>query len=425
MKPTEYPEQDARTVPIETKPAEPAETRPRGENLRYVDLPPAPEEAKAQRNLAAGIVCLLLAAIGVWLGLKFDRGTTLLCLFSSLGAFGIAWLFHNMHVLKQRNGQFFGIAITALLGAAIPFVAAGLSSLDKMADKRLAGGSTHEDEAGSRSVPPPVPTAANAPAAPTAPELSPEDLLPSEPPPRQGAVAMSAEPKPAPKKALPPDDGIIRDFIAPVPDPKAGRLVAIKQDCMVEIDGRKWRLKAGQMYKLKLYEDGIVTFMAGDQEVTISDDLVKFTGNSLEDKARIQQLAWNEAVARYPVLRDESSKELQMYEKKRLDIRDEEDGKVFFEDPRWPVVLADLVASENKWVAAGDVAAAESNATAKAEDAAKEPVIPEGELPPVPGNGAAAPEQKSPTSPPVVPPVVPPAPQAPVVPPIIPPAPGN
>lgn len=420
MKPTQYPEEDSRTAPLETRPVEPADTRPRGENLRYVEIPANPDEAKAQRNLACGIVCTLLAAVAVWIGLKLDRGTALLCLFSSLGAFGIAWLFANMRVLRQRFGQFFGLAIAALLGAVMPFVGAGLSSLDKMADQKIAGRDGRSDETGPRTVPPPVPTAANAPAAPTAPELSPDDLqaTPAVVPPPVAAKGVAENAKAAPARPkLPPDDGIVRDFIAPAPDMKSGKIITIQEDCVVEIEGRKWRLKAGQMYKFKNLEDGVVTFFAGDQEVAIASDFVKFTGNSLEDRARIQQLAWAEAVARYPALRDENSKERRMFDKKKFDINDEPDGKVFFEDPRWPVMLADRLAAENQWGTGTEPAATEGAAT-------DSPEAPAPSAPAAPGNGPApaganprpAPEQKSPEAPAPAP-----APPAAVVPAVVPP----
>lgn len=354
MKPTEYPEEDSRTVSI--APAAAAEEpRTAAPKTRYVEVPPTPEQARAQRNLALGIVCLVLAAIALWLGLKIDRMTAALCLASSLGTFGVFWLFYNFQILRQRHGFFLGLGLVAVFAAILPFAGVGFRALDRIADETIAG---KGQEITGRSATLPVPTAATAPPAPSAPEISPENDprdVASEPPHRTNEPKISkGAPASKPvatteKPAGPVDDGIVRDFIAPEPDLKAGRVIRIMEDCIVTIDGRKWRLKAGQTYPLDKWADEMVTFHAGDQIVKIDEDLVKFVGASKETPASIEKMAMQEAFNRYPDLGDEDSKERQLFNRRKFDMQDDPGMAVIFKDPKWPLVLADELATQHNW----------------------------------------------------------------------------
>ena len=138
--------------------------------------------------------------------------------------------------------------------------------------------------------------------------------------------------------------------MAPPPDPKAGKIIRIKQDCIVTIDGRKWRLKAGQVYQFKGLEDGIVTFRAGDQEVSIEADYVTFTGQSKETPEKITQMAAAEAARRYPALGNKDSKENALLVSRKKELEQEPSMKeIFFKDPKWPLVLAEQLAEQEGW----------------------------------------------------------------------------
>jgi hypothetical protein len=425
VKPTEYPEEDARAVPFSA--ADEEQRRATAEKPRYLDLPASPEDSRAQRNLALGVICFVMALVSLWLGLKYDRGAALQCLAASLGSFGLFWLLFHSQILRQRHGFFLGLSLVAVLGTLLPFFAAGLSKLDRMADERIAGASP---ESSARTVPPPVPTAATAPAAPSAPELSPDDLSPSpEPPGREVASVGKKTASAAVKSAPPVDDGIVRDFVAPPPDMKAGKIISIAEDCVVTIDGRKWRLKAGQLYRYKTVEDGIVTFSAGDQEVSIDTEYVKFTGQSLETPQKIEEMAKIEAANRYPALRQETSKENRLFNKSKIEMEADPGGDVFFSDPRWPVILADQLAAAHGWKRA-DLAEETTNVEEAAGPAAVEPSSspqaspPTPEKAPAPADGKASAPGK-PTPPPASERTEPAPETPPVVPPIIPPAPGR
>ena len=275
------------------------------------------------------MISLLIAAIALWLGLKVNRAAVAQSLFASLGAFGVLWLLYNFRLLRQRNGLFLAVALVVLLGSAIPFIVAGLGKLDHLADERLA---PKEADAPEPSAPVlTIPTAKTAPPAPPTPDLPKEKLVQEKP-------------------ALPADDGVVREFMAPPPDPKAGKLIRIKQDCLVTIEGRKWRLKAGQVYQFKAIEDGIVTFRAGDQDVSIEAEYVTFTGQSKETPEKITQMAAAEAARRYPALLDKESKENALLVARKNEMEQEPAMKeIFFKDPKWPLVLAEQLAAQEGW----------------------------------------------------------------------------
>ena len=158
----------------------------------------------------------------------------------------------------------------------------------------------------------------------------------------------------------------MREFVALPLDEKAGKLIRIKEDCIVKIEGRKWRLKSGQIYKFKSLDDGQVTFIAGDQEVTIAMDFVAFTGASQETQAGITQMATFEAAQRYPALADKDSPENELFRMRVIELKNDPEMKeFFFKDPKWPLVLADQLAEDKGWRRA--------DATDTTPDAASEP----------------------------------------------------
>ncbi len=331
MKKTEYPEDDSRAEPFASTQIE---LRTAEAKSHMAESAPGADALSGTRNLAWAVICFLIAAIALWLGLKVNRAAVAQSLFASLSAFGVLWLLYNFRLLRQRNGILLAIALVVLLGAAIPFVVAGLSRLDHLADERLA---PKVDDAPEIVTPVlSIPTAKNAPPAPQAPEFP---------------VDKPAPEKSVPEKPAPPvDDGIVREFMAPAPDLKSGKLIRIKQDCLVTIEGRKWRLKAGQIYQFKGLEDGVVTFRAGDQDVSIASDYVTFTGQSKETPEKITQMAAAEAGRRYPALLDKESKENELLLARKKELEQEPAMKeIFFKDPKWPLVLAEQLAAQEGW----------------------------------------------------------------------------
>jgi Flp pilus assembly protein TadB len=134
VKPSEYPEQDARTVPFQSETKEAVLAHPAPEpRTRYLDLPPSPEARGVTRNLAWGIALLALAAIAFWLGLHYAGAAATRTLVACLLTFGVVWLLLHLNVLRQRYGGLFGLGLVAFIGAAIPFVEGGFRRLDGLA----------------------------------------------------------------------------------------------------------------------------------------------------------------------------------------------------------------------------------------------------------------------------------------------------
>ena len=327
-------------------------------------MPASLERSRGPRNLTLGIICFALAIIAYWLGRYYAPHTATIALLTSLGSCGVLWLLQNLRVLRQRHGALLGFGLVALLGAGIPFVEGGFRHLDGLARERLSEGPSVE----TNTAPPAVPTLATAPPAPVAPLL--EKTVPP----------------------LPVEDDIVREFIAPPLDEKAGKLIRIKEDCIVKIDGRKWRLKRGQIYKFKSLDDGQVTFTAGDEEVTISFDFVAFTGASQETPEKLAQMekadaesrfpmlmkmAQAEAMARYPALAEKDSPENALFLMRVTELKNDPELKVFFfKNPKWPLTLANQLAEENKWKRA-DAPEADTAPEPAPEPIGSRPILPD------------------------------------------------
>src|SRR5262245_42862451 len=85
---------------------------------RYVEHPGRRRAIRAgRRNLAWGVAFLFAAACvcGISLFVGGPRAVIPPILF--LACFTVLWVLARMKVFSQRNGVFFGLAVTALLGA--------------------------------------------------------------------------------------------------------------------------------------------------------------------------------------------------------------------------------------------------------------------------------------------------------------------
>jgi hypothetical protein len=363
-----------------------------------LDLPATPREQGVTRNLVWGIVLLSLAAIGYWMGLYYAGAAATRTLIACLLTFGVIWLLLNLNVLRQRYGGLLGLGMVAFIGTAIPFIEGGFRRLDGLARERLAGETLSP---AALSVPPPPVTTATAPPAPPTIPLPGDDrrFAATEPaldpvPPAQTGKSAQAGPakteratpvKEAPKAPLatkPAGPDGLRELIVPEPPEGAGKLIRVKEDVKVELDGRPTIIRGGTVAPFKELNDGLVTFLAGDHEVSIAMELVTFTGASKEKPADITKLAQQEVMRRYPKLREEDSREniLFVTRVKELQLDPEMKG-VFFEDPKWPLVLAEQLAQQENWARADlppDEAAAEAPTPEKPGSPAE---IPANELP--------------------------------------------
>ena len=349
MNPTEYSEDNPRTVPFQP----PATVSGSGTvratepKTKYIELPVSSERLRGPRNLAWGVILLALAALVYWMGLYLaGRGATRLMV-ASFGTFGLLWVLYKLRVLRQRHGVLMAFGIVALFGAVIPFAERGLQNLDALARTRLAG------EPGS-------PSGDNAPA--PGPAIQP---------------APSAQPRipPVPEaSASPQADDIVRELILPPPDPAAGKLIRFKEDKQVEIGGRKFLIRNGSEFAFKKFSDGAVTFIAAGKEVTIDSDFVTFTGQSRETPAEITKLAMEELKRRYPGVFEKDTPENDVFVARTKEL--ENVVPDFFKNPRWPLELGEQLAAQEKWPRADQSSDDAAPEKPKASPAQESPPLP-------------------------------------------------
>ena len=80
-------------------------------------MPENSEARSGARNLTLAIVCLVLAAMGFWMGWYYAGAAAVRSLVACLATFGIIWLLLNLNVMRQRNGPLFALGLVALLAA--------------------------------------------------------------------------------------------------------------------------------------------------------------------------------------------------------------------------------------------------------------------------------------------------------------------
>lgn len=282
----------------------------------------APEGVPADvTNLAIAAGLLLSAFLIFWMGSYLANHVALRTLLASFGTFALVWVLFRLRVFQRPHGGLIVAGAVALFAAALPFAERGFQKLDHAAKTGLAG------ETAKREIEPadqlPVPTRQNAPEAPASPA----------PPPPAGPT--------------PPEIETVRDLIAPEPNLLAGNIITVTRDAKVTINGQAYRIRKGQKFPFTNYTEGVVTFQVAGQNVTIDDDVVKFTGRPKDTPEQITTLAQVEAMRRYPALADKDSAENQLYVALAKELK--EANPDFTKDPHWPLVIAEQIAAQEGW----------------------------------------------------------------------------
>ncbi len=364
--PNEYPEDDSRTAPFQSPASESALRRAPESKTRYVDLPPSPENSAAQRNLAWAVILTVVALCALRFALMIPGYNAVRTVVACLGTFGLIALFYNLRILRQRNGVFLALAVVILFGAAMPLVERGFTSLDRLARERLSD----EDRPAKVDVaPPPPPTARNVPPAPVTPELPP---------------ALEEKEKPSGK---PPGDDVVRELAVPPPPATAKKIIEITDDVEVKISGRPFLVKKGNTFEFVSMQDGMTTFKAGDQTLSVSSDFTILKIDYAERYASAQK----EAVRLYPGLAEKFSEQHDLFLEASRDLLDTLPD--FRKSPEWPLRLAEQLAAAHGWKSTKDLEEEARKANSEPPDEADpkpaappdEPDVPqENPLPPIP-----------------------------------------
>lgn len=304
--------------------------------LRYLDLPGNPPARPAQRNLVLGSVGLVGAGLlfGWAVHLAGDRAaaTVLTC----LATVALLYVCARARVLRQRNGTFFAIAMVCLLGSLMALAEYGL---------RRASAPAGLTPAKLTVTTPPLSPLAEAKPLPGA--KAPEgDTLSAVPPP-----ANAASPGDPPS--------LIEAFRLAPPDPQA-RQFRVKRNQRVDMaDGKSYLIRSGDAFALVGEQGDDVYFVAGDQEVLLPKAEVEISGKPAvapvaapETAAQITSRAQREAIRRYPGIAVKDSPENSDFVKAVNDLKKQR-ADDFFQEPSWPLRLAESLAQRQGWKRAG------------------------------------------------------------------------
>jgi len=295
----------------------------RGESFRpqYVSLHALREHGHGPRNLAWGVVTLLLALILVAASLFVTGPQALLALLTCLLTFTALFVLARMHVFRQRNGGFLALGIVALFGAAMPLIELAFHALEEFVKNRPVATATAP--------------AASAPASATSGEVL----------------------------------GLIEAFALPPPDPKAGPRVRIVKDVRVSVEGKPYLVRAGDEFAFASRKGREVTIAARDLLVTVPSEATEVVEEKAlapakpptatpaptaaaepaeETPAQRTASAQHEAIRRYPALGIKGSLENQLFVNLYTELRDN-GGDDFFTNPEWPIELAELLAKREHW----------------------------------------------------------------------------
>jgi hypothetical protein len=293
---------------------------------RYVDHPGRRRAIRAgRRNLAWGVAFLFAALCICGIALFVGGSRAVLPPMLFLACFTALWVLARMKVFSQRNGVFFGLAVTALLGASAALVEQAWFYLAK----RSANG-----ESMLPSVTLNQPGVPSAPAAPEVPLLT-QSLKYEEPEPTLPRVRAS------------------RDF-------------------NISIGGKTYSIRKGDTFQFRDEKNNEYIIIAGEFLARVPlnsmDQLtpeparaanVKGSGDdgkgAIEKAAiaKITKKAQEEAARRFPGLRQQGSAENKLYLEAYNDLKKRNSD--FLEDPEWPVHLAEILAQRNQWQESGVV----------------------------------------------------------------------
>jgi hypothetical protein len=285
------------------------------------------------RNLFWGVVVLFLAFLLLVVGVFMVGAKAMVYVAACLLTFTALFVLSRLHVFRQRNGGFFALAVVCLIGTAFPLVEKGYSTAKTLAALR--------------------------PAVPNAP-----------------TVALHSQEQGPPL--------LIQSFALPEPQGDA-KQVKVVRDTQVVIAGKPFLIKAGDRFPLIASKGDQTTFAVRDlllslptteTEVLDPSALAKGVGINTaspltqasspgataakanadgkndEALAEVTRKSQQEAMRRYPALAVKDSLENAVFISTYKQLR-EANSDEFFADPKWPMVLADMLAKREGWIVGG------------------------------------------------------------------------
>lgn len=355
---------------------------------RYVDVPRRRRANQAAaRNLMWGLALLLLALGLAGAALIISGPRALLPLFICLVTFLVLWVLARLRVFHERNGVFFATAMICLVGALIPMVEKAYVELDRMVNGPASEHSAPRNASDEAAL-----------------ALVDDQPLPAS----KAEPAPAAQPEPDPEPEPP---SLVETFKIKAPSDPTQNVVRVVQDTNVTVGRKVYLLHAGETYPLEEIKADSVVFRANELRLSVPDVAVEVMQgkpaqprvadtippqpaaaatkppavSDQENPAVVTARAQEEAIRRYPAIGQKDSPENQLFLQRVRELRTERPE--FFEDPGWPVYLADALAREQRWTRPdqGPVAPPEipepSGPSQPAEPAGTPAVVEPGEAP--------------------------------------------
>ncbi len=294
---------------------------------KYVAVRTPRSWSTGRRNLVWGVVLLLICVPLFGWALHLGGPATAMTLVTCLATVTTLYVASRARLFRQRNGGFLALSIVCMVAVSVALTEQGWLAATRPAV-------SHEAVAASIE---PTPAASKAPAA-----------------------------QPA---ALPPS--LVDALMISTPDPTRGPRVRILKNSQVPIDGQTYLIRAGDLFPYVGQKDGEVQFLAGSQQIALRQDLVEilkreFKPEEPEDTsaaaaptpvalpapspeaARREAASRQEAVHRYPGIAVKDSPEnkafIQRYNEMKAGGLTE-----FFQNPDWPLLLAEGLAKAGNW----------------------------------------------------------------------------
>ncbi|MCE9610708.1 MAG: hypothetical protein K8R23_10990 [Chthoniobacter sp.] len=308
---------------------------------RYVEVPALREHGFGRRNLAWGVITLVLG-LGLLVAAVYLAGQkAVLSLAACLFTFTALFVLARLHVFRQRNGGFLAVTVVVLLGAVVPLVDYGY--------EKLSGSHAVVAPAGLVTVP---------------------------------AVPVEVEPP-----------LLSQSFALTKPDPSETQVRVLK-DSRVLIGEKPFLIKVGDAFPLLEAKGGEVTFAVRDLHVSLPVTVVEISGgkagketretamqaalaaaassaipklepvaaptkvlaeapkvetdNASAELAAVTRGAQQEAIRRYPALAIKDSKENAAFLAAHREMK-QSGNTEFFSNPEWPIELAEVLAVRNRW----------------------------------------------------------------------------
>jgi hypothetical protein len=308
---------------------EPPAPEEKGEKIlpRYVQAPALRQHGFGPRNLFWGVVALVIALGLLGVALVIVGAKAIVFLATCLLTFTALFVLARLHIFRQRNGGFFALALVCMLGAALPLMEAAFDATRKFVAQRIPAGT-----------PAPV-------------------------------VAASAPSAPGASREVP---WLMESFALSQPE-GPGKQVKVNKDSTVFIREKPFLVKAGDVFPFIESSLGETTFAARDLQLALPSVAVEVIdpqaiakgvagsapieppagkGESFQptaaELAAITKSAQAEAARRYPALAIKDSFENAAFVSTYKQLKDAGSTE-FFENPEWPLELAELLAKREGW----------------------------------------------------------------------------